>query len=1628
MDNFTLPILFDNSTAHFENSTLPVTTTHFENSTLPVTTTYFENSTLPVTTHFENFTTAAVTLTTAGENITRPEKLFCADSIWDTDLLLSSSWPQLTSCFQDTVLIYVPFSCLWLPLPFYLYMLASKRVSPLPISCLSIIKMFLAASLSLLSLITIIEDASNDTGAHPISISHYVANGIRVISYAVVAIVTQMERKYHTTTSGFLFLFWICLVCCDVVPLYTKIIIQEHEGSLLRFALFVLVYAMEVLQLLFNSVSDSTGEDSYLANSSPEVRASFPSRIFYWWVTRTVYNGWRKDLQEEDLFVLNPRDESDNLTPLFDKLWRNEWTRFKRKRKEEKSYDKLGYRLSDLSKSYERHGERSPLMANMNGKVTENGRYYKTVKMDSTSRNNTKQPKPSLLRVLAQMVGLKLCFGLVQKMVSDIFLMISPVLLSLLISYADHADVDFVWKGYAIAVLLFITQMIKSVLFNFSFWMSQIVGMQMKTTLIAAIYKKALTMNNESKKESTAGEIVNLMSVDCQRVQDVMNFFFYAWTTPFQVIIAIAVLYQYIGPSVFAGLAVLLLTIPFNSYVASKQQQLQVKNLKHKDSRLRLTNEALCGMKVLKLYAWEPPFHEKISDIRSEETKVLLHIAYLNVFISVIFSAAPYLVMLATFAVYVSVSDENHLDANKAFVALSFFNLLRVPLGLLSSIISMSVQAVVSIERINLFLCTGDLKTDNVIKDSRANFAIEVENGTFTWDKAAEPSLRNINLKIPDGKLYAVVGPVGSGKSSLVAALLGEMERLTGRASIKDNVAYVPQQAWIQNATVKDNILFGKPFDKKKYNKVISACALERDLEILSAGDMTEIGEKGINLSGGQKQRVSLARAVYSGANIFIFDDPLSAVDTHVGKHIFNNVVSHKGILKGKTRVLVTHGAHWLPMVDSIIVLYDGEIREAGSYEDLMSHNGPFAEFIRTYLLQGDDNPEDSDQEIQAIRTRIWNDVESATSDATSGDEGFTRSSRLARRRTLSVTNESTMTSSLLMRSQTFIYEEEDDKGDKNLGKLVQAEKLEKGKVKLDVFWTYSKATGTFAIALSFIFFALFQVANAWSNFWLTDWTGDPLLANSSLIHTEEYTSRNNYYLWIFGVFGIVQVGFLVAHNIIYWVRMVVAAKRLHFGMLTSIFRSPMSFFDTTPLGRIMNRFSRDIEVVDNNLPIIIRDYTSTLFICLVTLIIISISTPLFLTLVVPIMILYYLIQSFYVPTSRQLKRIESVTRSPIYTHFSETISGGATIRAYNAAERFIKESKTRVDRNMSFYYIGLAANRWLGMNLELLANIIILGSAIFAVVTPGISGGDVGLSVSYAIQVSSNLVWMVRQMSDLETNIVSVERLKEYSELESEAEWIVPHRRPVPGWPLDGKVKFSGYQTRYREGLDLVLKGITCEFKPGEKIGIVGRTGAGKSSLALALFRLIEATEGSISVDGIRISDIGLHDVRSRLTILPQDPVLFFGTLRMNLDPINEYNDHQLWDALTSAHLKDFVENLSEGLDYEVGEEGQSLSVGQRQLVCLARALLKKTKILILDEATAAVDMETDTLIQNTIRTEFSTCTIITIAHRLNTIMDYDRIMVLDAGIVKELDSPSALLANTDSIFYSMAKEANLV
>uniref|UniRef100_A0A672LRL3 ABC-type glutathione-S-conjugate transporter n=1 Tax=Sinocyclocheilus grahami TaxID=75366 RepID=A0A672LRL3_SINGR len=1095
--------------------------------------------------------------------------------------------------------------------------------------------------------------------------------------------------------------------------------------------------------------------------------------------------------------------------------------------------------------------------------------------------------------------------------------------------------------------------------FHLEFSQIRICNLDLRTSLHMFHFfsSLALVVSNDSRKESTAGEIVNLMSADAQRFNDVTNFIHLLWSCPLQIALAIAFLWIELGPSVLAGLLVMVLMVPINGWLATKSRGFQMENMKFKDKRMKIVNDILNGIKViLKYYAWESSFEAQVQEIREQELKEVWKFAYLSSVSTFIFSCAPAIVSLATFAVFVSVSPNNILNAEKAFTSISLFNILRFPLAMLPQLISIMVQVLELIHAV-IFI------PKHITATFQLRFVLII--------------LFSVSLDIKPGRLVAVVGAVGSGKTSLISALLGELHSLKGCINIKGSVAFVPQQAWIQNATLKDNVLFGSDVNEERYRSVVEGCALGPDLDLLPGRDQTEIGEKGINLSGGQKQRVSLARAVYSSADVYLLDDPLSAVDSHVGKHLFERVIGPKGLLKDKTRILVTHGISFLPYVDEIVVLVNGVVSEVGSYDGLRASKGAFSEFLETY---GKD--------------------ESSNANANKGLSPIQH----------------------VLRKNSSVRSKKDS-GDKKGQRLIEKEAMETGRVKFSVYLQYLRSMGWCLVTWSFLFYFIQNVAIIGQNLWLSDWTDDSVEYFNITYPNHIRDTR----IGVFGALGVAQ-GFLVFLGTILLADGSISASRtLHTSLLSNILKVPMVFFDTTPSGRIVNRFAKDIFTVDEMIPMSFRSWILCLLGVLGTLFVICLATPIFTAVVVPMAVIYYFVQRFYVATSRQLRRLDSVSRSPIYSHFGETVSGLSVIRAYGHQQRFLKQNEDTIDQNLKSVYPWIVSNRWLAMRLESLGNLVVFFSALFAVISRGsLNSGLVGLSISYALNVTQTLNWLVRMTSELETNIVAVERVREYAEITNEAPWITANR-PPDDWPTGGNIHFENYKVRYRPELELILHGITCDIQSTEKIGIVGRTGAGKSSLTNCLFRIIEASEGQILVDGIDISTLGLHDLRSRLTIIPQDPVLFSGTLRMNLDPFEKSSDEEIWTVLELAHLKDYVRGLPTGLQHEVSEGGENLSVGQRQLVCLARALLRKSRILILDEATAAVDLETDDLIQNTIRTEFSHCTVLTIAHRLNTILDSSRVMVLDSGKIVEFDSPSVLLNNKQGHFYAMAKDAGI-
>ncbi|CAJ0967195.1 unnamed protein product [Ranitomeya imitator] len=844
-----------------------------------------------------------------------------------------------------------------------------------------------------------------------------------------------------------------------------------------------------------------------------------------------------------------------------------------------------------------------------------------------------------------------------------------------------------------------------------------------------------------------------------------------------------------------------------------------------------------------------------------------------------------------------------------------------------------------------------------------------------------------INLSIEKGSLVAIVGHVGCGKSSLLSALLGEMETVLGKVALKGSTAFVPQQTWIPNATFKENVLFGRPLDKDWYDNVIQACALLPDLKILSGGENTEIGEKGINLSGGQKQRISIARAVYRNCDVYLLDDPLSAVDAHVGQHLFEHVLGPNGLLKGKTRVLVTHGVSFLPQVDNIIVMADGRISEVGTYAELLDKNGDFADFLQTYALTGE-------QEGSHIESKVLGDKGKATEDK-KADVG-------------------------LREELTPEAAEELAEGDADAGKLTEADIALTGRVKLSVYLEYCRIMGKRYLLMCAVFFIIQQLSAMGHNYWIGLWADDPPVNG-----TQQNTSMR---LAVYSILGIVQaLGIFIASATII-IGGVSVSRQLHANLLHSILRSPLSFFERTPSGNLTNRFAKEMDTIDNIIPQMLMLFIIMSLTILEILLVIAIATPLAAVAFVPLGLLYFFLQRFYVATSRQLKRLDAVSKSPLYTHFNETLQGVNVIRAFKEQKHFIQDSNLRLNTNQRFYFSSFVANRWLSVRCDLLSNFIVFTVAIVGVLfRESISPGLVGLAIVNSLRLTGVLKEAVHTATDMETNSVSVERVKEYCDVEPEAPWTSEHDSAPSEWPHSGKIEFQNYGLRYRKDLELALKKVTASIEPGEKVGIVGRTGAGKSSLTLGLFRILEPATGTIHIDGIDVSKLGLHELRSKITIIPQDPVLFFGSLRMNLDPFDNYSDEDIWTALELAHLKSFASSLPDSLNHMCSEGGENLSVGQRQLVCLARALLRKTKILVLDEATAAVDLETDELIQSTIREEFKDSTVITIAHRLNTIMDYTRIVVFDKGEIVEFDTPSRLLENK-GLFYFMAKDANII
>ncbi|XP_020669780.3 ATP-binding cassette sub-family C member 6 isoform X1 [Pogona vitticeps] len=1494
-----------------------------------------------------------------------------AAKLWDWNQTWHTDTPSFTSCFRSTILVWIPCIYLWISFPFYhLYLQKSSR-GYIRMSAIFKAKMVLGITFIVLyfsSTIYVLWEANQGIPRAPGLI---ISPGLQGATMTLVLFLTQKERLKGIQSSGILLLYWLLSFLSTAINFGSNIqhILEgRFKQDLFHHVTTYIYFPLVLLELMLCCIVDQPPFFSKIENDNnpcPESRASFISKVTFWWFVRLMWKGYWKPLRTEDLWSLARENSSEEIVTQIEAAWKKNHIRFL----PEQITGSLKFKREE-----------------------ENGE-------DADETTILLQPEHSkskaLLKAFWSVFGNYFLFGSLCLVIGDVFMFMVPKTLSLLLDFITDQEAP-AWRGYLCAVTMFLLGCLQTLFEQQYMYMCLILGLRLKTAVTGLVYRKILVTSNTAKKATTVGEIVNLVSVDVQKLMDFLIYFNGTWLAPIRIIICFVFLWQLLGVSALTAVVVFLFLLPMNFFISKKRSWLQEAQMKHKDSRAKLTRAILANIKNLKLHGWEKNFMDTMLGIRTQELQALKKSQFLFSASLTSFHSSTFLISFIMFAVYTLADSRNILNAQKAFISLALVNILNTAHSFLPFSINAVMQAKVSINRLAAFLCLEDLeqtKLDSTPLDGTQD-CIMIRNGTFSWCRESPPCLKRINLTITRGSLYAVVGQVGAGKSSLLSALLGELQRLEGSVAVKGSVAFAPQESWIQNASVEDNITFGEKLDQRWYDRVVEACALLPDIDSFPAGSQTQIGEKGINISGGQKQRICLARAIYKKAALYLLDDPLSAVDAPVGQHIFEQVIGPKGLLKNKTRVLVTNAVHLLPKVDNIIVVTSGEISETGTCQELGKRQGPFADFLKSLNTE-----ELEDDELQGMAGHTVNQSAGRSGTIPKGD----------------ITHPE--------KHERFSSAEGGDYGPTDVdtaGLMAEDKEQLTGRAKASTYLSYLRVAGDFIWVYIMLLFTCQQVSSFCRGYWLSLWANDPICNG-----TQQHTGlRVGVFFFLgcaqaIGKFGSIAMVFLAG---------TVASRKLFRHLLNDIVRSPLAFFEQTPSGNLLNRFSKEIDAIDTIIPDKLKSLLGFLFNLLEIYTVILVVTPIAIVVIVPLTVLYAVFQTFFVTTSCQLKRLEAAGRSPIYSNISETFEGSSVIRAYHAQRRFVWQNDFKVDKNQEASFCVVAADRWLATNIEFLGNSIILFASLLAVINKShLSPGLVGFSISYALQITGILNWMVRALAELDNNILSVERVRDYSRTPKEAPWTSDNPLLFDNWPTEGEIEFRGYSLQYQPDLGLALKNINIKIKGREKVGIAGRTGAGKSSLAMGLLRLVEAAEGQILVDGLNIAQIGLHDLRNKITVIPQDPVLLWSSLRRNLDPLDEHSDEDLWTALERTLLKDFVLNLPCQLAYKCSEGGRNLSVGQRQLICLAQALLRKAKILVLDEATAAVGIESDLQIQSTIRTQFRDCTVLTIAHRINTFMDYDRIIVLESGRVAEFDTPETLIAQK-GLFYRMAKESGLI
>ncbi|XP_028758450.1 ABC transporter C family member 3 isoform X2 [Neltuma alba] len=1163
---------------------------------------------------------------------------------------------------------------------------------------------------------------------------------------------------------------------------------------------------------------------------------------------------------------------------------------------------------------------------------------------------------------------------------------VGPFLIDVFVEYLNGQE-SFKNEGYILTVAFLSGKLVECLAQRHWMFRFQQVGVRFQSMLVAMIYAKGLTLSCQSKEGRTSGEIINLMTVDAARIGEFCWYMHDPWMAVLQVTLALVVLYRSVGIASLSAFAATVLMMLANLPLGSLQEKFQRKLMESKDTRMKATTEILKNMRILKLQAWEMKFLSRVIEIRNTETGWLKKFLFSSGMTRFLFSSAPTFIAMVTFGTCILIGIP--LDSGKILAALATFRILQQPISNLPDTISMIAQTKVSLDRIASFLCLQEIQSDVVERLPRgsSDTAIEIVDGNFSWDLSSPvPTLQNININIIHGFRVAVCGTVGSGKSSLLSCILGEVSKLSGTLKMCGTKAYVAQSPWIQGGKIEENVLFGKEMDREKYEKILEACSLKRDLEILPFGDQTVIGERGINLSGGQKQRVQIARALYQDADIYILDDPFSAVDAHTGSHLFKECLL--GLLSSKTVLYVTHQLEFLPDADLILVMKDGKITQSGKYNDILNSGTDFMELVGAHR--------EALSAINSLERKPTFRETSTTAKETDSLSAFGLEEEVENKD---------------------VQKEDDNRGPK--GQLVQEEEREKGKVGFEVYWKYiTTAYGGALVPFILLLHVLFQVFQIGSNYWMA--LAAPVSA------TTEPPVGSFTLLLVYVALAIASSFCNMARTMLVFVAGYKTATTLFNKLHVCFFRAPMSFFDSTPSGRILNRASTDQSAVDMSIPITVAGVAFCLIQLLANIAVMSqIAWQVFLVFI-PVVAACIWYQRYYSESARELSRLVGTCEAPVIQHFSETISGSMTIRSFDQEARFQDTNMKLIDRYSKPKLYSTAAMEWLCFRLDMLSSITFAFSLVFLISFPNAisAPGIAGLAVTYGFNLNMLQAQLIWTLCNMENKIISVERIFQYTNIPSEPPLVIEENRPDCSWPSYGEVHIQDLQVRYAPHLPLVLRGLTCTFNAGVKTGIVGRTGSGKSTLVQTLFRLIEPTTGQILIDGIGISLTGLHDLRSRLSIIPQDPTMFQGTVRSNLDPLEEYTDEQIWEALAMCQLGDEVRKKEGRLDSIVTENGENWSMGQRQLVCLGRVLLKKSRILVLDEATASVDTATDNIIQQTLKQHFSECTVITIAHRITSILDSDMVLVLSQGLIEEYDSPNRLLKNKSSSLAQLVAE----